>query len=239
MSEWKAKRFWKEVGVTEAEGGYSILLDARPLRSPHKTLVVLPNTALAEAVAEEWAAQQGVIDPGRMPMTRMANSALDKLAHQRAEVIGYLAGYAETDLLCYRATAPEALVARQAEHWEPVLDWAHRTFDARLTVVQGVMPVAQPEQALQRLAQVLHGFDDFALTGMHDLVSLSGSMVLALALTQGHLSVDQAWTLSCLDETWQAEQWGEDDESAKAAELKRAAFLDAWRFFRLSFGQAA
>lgn len=238
MSDWKAKRFWKEVSVTEADGGHSIALDGRPLRSPHKTHVVVPTLVMAEAMATEWDAQQGLIDPGAMPMTRMANSALDKVAPQRAEVTGYLAGYGETDLLCYRAERPEALVMRQTEGWDPVLDWAHQVHGARLNVVAGVMPVRQPEAALARLSAAVAEFDDFALTGLHDLISLSGSLVLALAVTADHLPADAAWRLSRIDEDWQAEQWGADEEARAAADLKRAAFLDAWRFFCLSFGRS-
>ena len=238
MSGWKARRFWKDVTVVAEGEGYAVSLDARRLLSPHKTPVVLPNRAFADAVAAEWAAQEGTIDPGAMPMTRMANSALDKVAPLRLQVIDHLAQYGETDLLCYRAERPESLVARQSAGWDPVLDWAEETLGARLRTVRGVMPVAQDGAALSALRQALFGFDDFELTGLHDLIGLSGSLVLGIGLAHHRLGPDEAWSLSRIDEDWQAEQWGEDPEAQEAAEAKRAAFLDAWRCICLSRGQS-
>lgn len=234
MSEWKAKRFWKSARIEAAEGGHTVLLDTRPVRTPGKQALILPTEAMAEAVAAEWDAQQEVINPLTMPVTRAANSAIEKVTPQRDGVIEMLAEYGDTDLLCYRATDPEGLVARQQESWDPLLDWAHDAFGARLLPVAGVIHQPQPPEALTRLRTALTDFDAFALTGVHDLIMLSGSMVLGLAVTRDAIDPEAAWELSRIDEQWQIEQWGHDDEAAQMAAAKRQGFLDAARFYRLS-----
>lgn len=234
MTEWAARRFWTEVTVTGAETGFSIALDGRPVRTPGKTLLEVPSREMAEEVAAEWRAQEGVIDPRAMPFTRSANSALDKVAPQQAEVAAMLAAYGETDLLCHRAEHPERLVRRQAEAWDPVLDWAAGALGAKLEVAQGVMPVAQDPASLARLSAQVAAFDAFRLTGFHDLVALSGSLLLGFAVTEGFRSPPDAWELSRIDETFQAEEWGADEEAEAAAAARRAAFLHAARFFALS-----
>ncbi len=233
MSDWRAKRFWAEVAVTETEGGYGVALDGRPVRTPGKAPLILPNRALAEAVAAEWDDQEGEVDPRTMPVTRAANSAIEKVIPQRAAVIAHLAEYGGTDLLCYRAE-PGALADRQAARWDPLLDWAAARFGARLRVAPGLMPVAQDPTALARLTAALDRFPPFPLAGLHDLITLSGSLVLGLAVAEDHLGAEAAWTLSRLDETWQEEQWGRDAEAAEAAEAKRQSFLLAASFFRLA-----
>ncbi|MFT6533237.1 MAG: chaperone required for assembly of F1-ATPase [Limimaricola cinnabarinus] len=233
MSEWKAKRFWKEANVAPAEGGWQVLLDARPVRTPAKAPLVLPTQALAEALAAEWQAQEERIDPGSMPLTRTANSALDKVAVQRAEVAQMLAAYGGSDLLCYRAERPAELIARQASEWDSLLDWAEERHGARLVTATGVMPVAQDAAALERLAAPVFAMEPFALAAFHDLVALSGSLVLALAVVERRLEPQEAWRLSRLDEDWQIEQWGDDEEAEAMARVKRAAFLDAARFWAL------
>ncbi|EYD73445.1 ATP12 family chaperone protein [Limimaricola hongkongensis] len=233
MSDWKAKRFWKAASAAPAEGGWQVLLDGRPVRTPAKAALVLPTRALAEAVAAEWQAQEERIDPGAMPATRTANSAIDKVTATRAEVAGMLAAYGGSDMLCYRAEGPAELVARQAAEWDPLLDWAATRFDARLAVTAGIMPVAQDAAALERLGAPVHAMEPFALSAFHDLVALSGSLVLAFAVTEGRLDPQEAWRLSRLDEEWQIEQWGVDDEAEALAQRKRAAFLDAARFWTL------
>ncbi|MGR3465938.1 ATP12 family chaperone protein [Limimaricola sp.] len=233
MSDWKAKRFWKEATAAPAEGGWQVLLDGRPVRTPAKAALVLPTQALAEAVAAEWQAQEERIDPGAMPATRTANSAIDKVTATRAEVAEMLAAYGGSDMLCYRAESPAELVARQAAEWDPLLDWAAARFDARLAVTAGIMPVAQERAALERLGAPVHAMEPFALSAFHDLVALSGSLVLAFAVTEGRCEPQEAWRLSRLDEEWQIEQWGVDDEAEALAQRKRAAFLDAARFWEL------
>ncbi|WP_118133764.1 ATP12 family chaperone protein [Oceanicella sp. SM1341] len=226
-SAWAPKRFWKAAGVAEAEGGHAITLDGRPVRTPAKAALVLPTRALAEAVAAEWDAQGETVDPASMPLTRLSNTTLDRVGPAHDEVALMVAEYGGTDLLCYRAESPEALAARQAAAWDPLLDWAEATYGARLAPVAGVMHVAQPPEALARLAAAVAGHPPFRLTALADLVSLSGSLVIGLAVAEGHLSAEAAWPLSRIDEDWQSEQWGSDDEAEAQAALKRADFLRA------------
>ncbi|SFR96856.1 ATP12 family chaperone protein [Yoonia litorea] len=234
MSDWKPKRFWKEASVSEENDGYGVLLDGRPVRTPAKAALLVPTKAMAEAIASEWDAQEKEVDPRTMPVTKGANAAIDKVRHQREEVIALLAEYGDSDLLCYRAAGPDALVTRQKENWDPMLDWAANALGARLFVGEGVMHVPQTEKALLRLRDELVDLDEFALAGAHDLISISGSLVLAIAVMKGAISEDEAWRLSRIDEHWQIEQWGEDEEAAASEEAKRVAFFDAARFFRLS-----
>lgn len=233
MSDWKPKRFWKQAHAIGCDDGYTVHLDGRPVRTPAKAALVVPTRAMAEAIAQEWDAQTDAIDPRTMPVTRGANAAIDKLRVQRAEVVTLLAEYGGSDLLCYRAHAPESLVLRQAEAWDPMLRWADETLNVRLRVGLGVMHVAQDSDALDRLQSELAAFDDFALAALHDLISLSGSLILALAVIRDAIPPEEAWLRSRVDERWQAEQWGEDEEAAAAELIKRAAFLDAERFYRL------
>lgn len=235
MSDWKLKRFWTVAEVAATEDGYAVHLDGRGLRTPAKALLALPTRPLAEAIASEWAAQphDKPIDPTTMPLTRTANSALDKVAPQRADVADMLAEYGGCDLLCYRAEAPAALVARQAAAWDPLLDWCASALGAPLICGQGVSYIEQPEPSLRILAGQVHGLDPWQLAGFHDLVALSGSLVLALAATQKVAPAPDLWVHSRVDELWQQQHWGEDEIATAAAEVKRQGFLDAFRFFSL------
>ncbi len=230
----KIKRFWKAAKVLETAAGFTVTLDDRPLRTPAKAALILPSRALAKAVAAEWDAQRDEVDPLNMPLTRMANAAIDKVAVQRAEVADMLAAYGDADLLCYRATTPQSLVARQAAVWDPLLDWADEALGARLTPVAGIMHRPQDAGALAILAGRVHAFTPFQLAAFHDLVSLSGSLVIGFAATQGFLTPQALWECSRVDEDWQIEQWGQDDEAAAQSALKKQAFLDAIRFFQMS-----
>ncbi len=233
MTEWKARRFWKTVGVEALDDGFAIRLDGRPVRTPGKAEVVVPSEALAQEIAAEWEAQEDLIDPRAMPFARMANSAIEKVTPQHAEVAGMLVSYGDSDLLCYRAADPESLVARQAKAWDPLLDWAADALGARLIPVAGVMYHPQPEASLKALSQQVHAMTAFELTGFHDLVALSGSLVIGLAAARGHLPPDRLWHCSRVDETWQEEQWGIDEEAAELALAKKADFLRAHRFLTL------
>jgi len=214
------------------DGGYTVRLDARPVRTPAKSPVVLPTLAMAQAIAAEWDAQTGKVNPATMPCTRAANSAIDKITPQLDEVVGLLAAYGETDLLCYRATGPEALIQRQAA-WDALLDWSATALSAPLAATSGVMHIAQPEASLAALKSQVAALTPFQLAAFHDLVAISGSLILALAVTHRHLALDAAWGLSRIDETWQAELWGADEDAAAQEALRRAAFIQADRFFRL------
>lgn len=234
MSEWKAKRFWKAADVVPEDGGYGIALDSRPVRTPAKAPLIVPTRALAEAIAAEWDAQDEVIDPGTMPCTRSANAALDKVHHQHAAVARMISEYGDADLLCYRATAPAELVARQSAQWDPLLDWADSVLGARLRPRAGVMHAPQDAAALENLRGEVYAQDNFALTALHDLVSLSGSLIIGLAAMRDQQDIDNLWKISRLDEIWQIELWGEDEEASAAAAHKAEAFLHAKRFFDLS-----
>lgn len=227
MSEWKAKRFWTSAAVVDAEGGYSVKLDGRPVKTPAKRALILPTRAMAEAVAAEWDAQEGVIDPGSMPVTKTANAALDKVSIQHDEVAEMLAAYGDSDLLCYRADHPPSLVARQSEAWDPMLDWAAQELGVRLEPHVGVIHKPQDPRMLGRISDMVRALDDFELAAFHDLVSLSGSVILGFAAMRPEQDPDHLWSISRLDEIWQAEQWGKDDIAEEAASIKQAAFLHA------------
>ena len=230
---WKPKRFWTQTQVVPAEGGFTVALDGRPVRTPAKAPLVLPTRALAEAVAAEWEAQEGEVDPMSMPCTRTANSAIDKVAVQYDEVAELLAAYGETDLVCYRAEGPRELVARQSAAWDPLLDWAADALGARLAPVAGVIPAPQDAAALDRLAARIRAFGPFELAAFHDLVTLPGSLLVGFAAVNALHPPETLWEIARVDELWQQEQWGVDDEAADHNVLKKRAFLHAARFFSL------
>ncbi|SMX39609.1 ATP12 family chaperone protein [Octadecabacter ascidiaceicola] len=234
MSEWVAKRFWTDVNVVEQDGGFAVQLDTRAVKTPAKAPLVVPSRDMGDAIAAEWRAVDEKIDPNVMPFTRSANAAIDKVSVQFEEVATMLAAYGGSDLLCYRADSPAELVERQIEMWDPLLDWAHEAFGARLISTKGVMPVTQDETALNAISSPLFAATSFELAALHDLVAMSGSLVLALTVTQRRLSASDAWELSRLDENWQAEQWGVDDDDAQVAEIKQNAFMHAARFHQMA-----
>lgn len=229
---WTTKRFWIEATVAAGEGGYAVLLDGRPVCTPARRHLVVPTAEMAERIAAEWRVQEDNVDPLSMPWTCSANAAIDKVATQRSEVEEHLIGYAGIDLLSYRAEGPAELVERQLRHWDPILDWVAETFGVRLATTVGVMPVEQEPVLLELLRAEMDPMSDFQLTGFHDLVTLAGSYAIALAATRKVLPPDNLWSLTRLDEAWQNEQWGIDEEAAEAEEIKRRAFLHATEFYR-------
>jgi len=230
MSGWAAKRFWKTAEVVQTDAGYTVHLDGRAVKTPAKNPLLLPTRTLADLIAAEWDAQTGKINPETMPMTRYANSALEKVAPNRAAVIAELAGYGASDLLCYRAQSPAELAARQAAGWQPWLDWAARDLSAPLRVTAGIVHVDQPAGSKAALHQYVMQFDNFGLAGLHDLVAISGSLVLALAMANGLLSAEQGFSLSRIDEAYQAELWGVDDDAARLESAKSTALASALSF---------
>lgn len=238
MSEWKLKRFWSDVSVKPEAGGYAVALDGRIVKTPAKATLIVPNEALAARVAEEWAAVETEIKPEKMPYTRSANAALDKVAVQHAEVAALIAAYAETDLLCYRADSPFELQKRQAAAWDGPLNWARERFSLTLQAANGVMPVSQAEASMQRAHELTRVMSPFALTAFHDLVSMTGSFVLGLMATERRDSPKNLWNTSRIDETWQEEQWGVDDEAAEMAAIKMAQFEHAYAFYHTSISVA-
>ena len=234
MTEWAAKRFWKTASVTELDTGFGVTLDGRPVKSPLKTPLVVPTHAMADAMAVEWDAQEEQIDPLSMPITRAVNATLDKVIPQRTEVADMLAEYGGSDLLCYRATHPDSLIARQKAAWDPLLDWAADTFGARLNTTHGVIPVAQPASATDALRAQVHALDPFHLTAFHEFVTISGSLVIGLAALKDAWSMEDLWQAARIDELWQEEQWGEDEEATASAEAKKTAFLQGAAFLALT-----
>ncbi len=224
---WAARRFWTRAEARETGDGWQVYLDERALRTPGKHVLVLPTRALAEGIAAEWNAQGAFIRPETMPLTRAANSAIERVAPQHAEVAAMLADYATTDLLSHRAGHPPALAEAQAAEWQPLLDWLADRYGARLAVTAGIMPVAQDPQALARLAAVVAEFGPFGLTALHDLVTLPGSLALGLAVAEGRITAAEAHRLSRLDEAHQAATWGRDEEAEEAAAARLAALLAA------------
>jgi chaperone required for assembly of F1-ATPase len=224
---WPRRRFWHAAAVRPERGGYGVALDARALTTPAGVVLAVPTAALAQAIAAEWAAVEGEIRPERLPFTRAANAAIDRVSRQREAVVDAIAQYGGSDLLCYRAADPAALAARQAAGWDPWLQWAARTLRAPLIAVTGVMHEAQPAPSLAALRAAVAEQDAFGLTALHELVALSGSLVLGLAVARRALDAAVAWELSRIDETWQAEQWGLDAEAEAAAATRRADFLRA------------
>ena len=224
------KRFYKEARVAD-DGG--VLLDDRPVRTPGRNALVLPTSALAEAVAAEWNAQAERIDPRAMPLTGLAYAAIDRIAPDQAAFAQGLAVYGESDLLCYRAETPPRLVERQAERWDPILAWARHRYDVDFEVTGGIVHRPQPPATLERLARAVHSRGAFELAGLSPLVTVAGSLVVALALAERGVDLDTAWAAATLDEQWQAEQWGEDAEAASALAARRREFEAGYRFLSL------
>lgn len=213
------KRFYKQASTGETAEGFAILLDGRPVKTPAKKALVLPTRAAADLVAAEWEAQADVIDPGRMPITRLVNSALDGVAAQVDAVFDDIVKYAGTDLLCYRADTPQSLVDAQAAKWDPVIYWAAEELGARFILAEGVIHQQQPESAISAFAATLARYrTPLEIAALHTMTSLTGSAILALAFAEGRISAEQAWTAAHADEDWNIEQWGSDAE----AEARRA-----------------
>ncbi len=232
------RRFWDEASLAEQPGGYAVLLDRKPMRIPGGTPLLVPNRALAEAIAAEWqaagGAKGGELTYDAVPLTRLAGTAQDRIAPDPAPTAAELARYAETDLLCYRAASPEALVIRQARQWQPWLDWLERRHGARLEPVEGVMFRAQDSAALARVQAVMAAQPASALAGLGIAIPALGSAVLGLALADGALDAAEAHRIAILDELFEAEQWGEDVEAERRREQVAADIALAERFLRLS-----
>ena len=233
MTEWAVKRFWTTAGVEETEGGFSILLDKTPIKTPAKAQIIVPTRALAEKIAEEWNAQGEMVDPLTMPHTRMTNSAIDKVRAQFDEVVEHLAYYAEADHLCYRADGPEELVGRQNAAWNPLLGWAAECLNARLNTGTGILYVPQPSESLSNLRDRISAMSPFSLAALHDLITISGSFVAALAVIYGHKTAEDIWEICQIDEIWQIEQWGPDDLAEAASTQKKHDFSLAANYYSL------
>jgi chaperone required for assembly of F1-ATPase len=227
------KRFWKNATAVERDGGWGVELDGKPLRTPARKLLTISSSALAEAIAKEWNGVEDKIDPRGMPLTGLANAAIDRVGPDKQEFAAGLARYAEGDLACYRAEGPDELVDRQAESWDALLGWARRRFDVDFRTTGGIIHVEQPAATVERLAHAVGALDEFRLAGLSPMVTIGGSLVAALGVLEGAFTPEQAWTAVSIDERWQLEQWGSDAEAQAALDARRADFLAAARFLKL------
>lgn len=227
------KRFYKAVSVAEADGGYQILLDGRAVRTPKKLHLTVPTRSLAEAIASEWAAQGEHIDPATMPLSKLAITAIDGVTGTMTEVAADIVHFAGSDLICYRAEAPEALAEIQAAAWDPVLRWVEEASGARFFLAEGVMPVTQSPEALSRFADLVAPFGAFALASLHVMTTLTGSAFLAMAVAREHLTPEEAWAKAHVDEDWQIARWGVDVEAADRRARRRTEMLAAAQFLNL------
>jgi chaperone required for assembly of F1-ATPase len=227
------KRFYKNADPVREAGGYGIVLDGRPVKTPGKRALIVPSEALAAAIAEEWNAQEDEVRPPTMLLTRLATTTADRVATQREAVVHETAKYAETDLVCYRAAHPPALAARQHAAWQPLIDWAVLRYDAALTVTTGVIPRSQSAASVRALTAAVAELDNFTLTALHIATAACGSLVIALALLEGRLEARDAFAASQLDESFQIEAWGEDCEQAGRRRALSADIEAASRFVLL------
>ncbi|HEX8064133.1 MAG TPA: ATP12 family protein [Allosphingosinicella sp.] len=227
------KRFYKQATVSPEAGGVAILLDGRPVRTPARTPLRVPTEELAEAIAEEWNGQGEKVEPHLMPLTGLANAAIDRVAPDPAAFARTLAEYGESDLLCYRAEGPQSLVERQERIWDPLLGWARTRFGIVIETTAGVMHRRQPAETVEILGCAVAARTAFQLAGLAPLVTIAGSLIIALALAEGAIGLEAAWDAAMLDEAWQAEQWGADPLAAASLENRRREFEGAYRFLTL------
>ncbi len=226
------KRFYREVGTEAADGGHAVLLDNRPIRTPARKLLVVPTAALADAIAAEWDAQGEEIDRRAMPLMRMAGTAIDDLAGMRDQTADAVARYAETDMVCFWASEPQRLVERQQATWRPLLDWLEATYGAPLSVTSDIHVQSQPPASLTVLRRQVHGLDNFRLVPLSVATGTAGSLVIGLALVTGRIGAAQAFDAAQLDETFQIEEWGEDEEATRRRAGVREEFDAVERFCR-------
>ena len=228
------KRFYAAATVAPREtGSFGIELDGRPIKTPAGHALAVPTQTLADAIAGEWNAQGDDIVPASLPLTRLANSAIDGVAEREGDVLQDIVNYAASDLLCYRAASPEGLVAKQARVWDPVLDWVRAEYDAPFKSGTGVKHLEQPAASLDAVRAVISAFGPFQLAALHVITTLTGSALIAVAHAQRFLDMDAAWETANVDEDWQTSQWGEDFEAAQRQKRRFSEFLNASRFFDL------
>lgn len=227
------KRFWKEVTLEPEGEGWGIRLDARPVRTPARSPLTVPSQRLARAIAEEWQGIGETIDPRAMPLTGLANAAIDRIAPDREAFAEGLARYAKADLSCYRTDGPCELLERQEKEWNSLLAWARRRFDVDFATTSGLMHVEQPEETVKQLSHAIGTLDPFRLAGLSPLITIGGSLVAGLAVLERAITTEQAWEAVSIDERWQLERWGSDLEAETALANRRSDFLSAARFLEL------
>ena len=227
------KRFWKQAEATQDEGGWGVALDGKPVRTPARKPLVVPTRALGEAIAEEWSTAGDTVDPRSMPLTGLANAAIDNVTADPDQFARGLARYGESDLTCYRAETPQALVERQERSWDQLLGWARRRFDVDFATTCGIVHVQQPDSTIQRLSHAVAMLDPFRLAALSPLVTIGGSLIVGLAVLEGAISPEAAWEAVTIDDRWQLEQWGADAEAEAALEARRRDFFAAAQFLEL------
>lgn len=227
------KRFYTTAGIRADDDEYTVVLDDRPVRTPERAVLAVPTPPLARAIADEWERQDEQVDPRAMPLMRLAATAIDRVSAQRDAVVEAVAGYAETDLVCYRAETPAELAQRQAATWQPLLDWLAATHSVELRITVGIMPRPQDETALDRIRTLVAAHDDFSLSAVQSATATAGSVVLALALAEGRMDAEEAAMAAHLEELYQAELWGDDREARSLREARAADLAAAERFLEL------
>jgi chaperone required for assembly of F1-ATPase len=228
------KRFYEEAAAEHLGKSWRVTLDGRTVKTPGARDLLVPFEGLAIALADEWGAQMEEIDPAAMPLTRLANTAIDRTASLRESVIEEVAGYGASDLLCYRVSDPAELVDRQSANWDPLLDWVGKHFSANLSVTTDITPLEQDNEALLAIYSAVARKNDFALTGLHATTGLCGSVVIGLALAETVLPAEKAWQCAILDEMYQAEQWGVDADAEQRWKAMRDEIAAATLFMDLS-----
>ncbi len=233
LSSPAAKRFWKTTAINAHDGGFGITLDGRSVKTPDGTLFTVRSEALAKVICEEWDAQAEHIAPDTMPIYKFAVTAIDRVTTQRDNVVDELAAYGGNDMLCYREDREQHLADHQHKIWQPYIDWAAATFDVKLSVFGGIMPGDQTDATKLALRHAVNAYDDFALSGLHTLVTVSGSLILGLAAASDHKPLDDIINAAFLDELWQQEKWGYDEDAASRLDAYRRQIEDAHSYLRL------
>lgn len=228
------KRFYENVTVDKGDTGYSIFLDGKPIKTPAKAPVLLPTEALADAIAEEWQTQAEKVEPASMPLMQAAATAIDRVTTQRQKVIDDIIAYGGTDLVCYRATYPASLIETQSAAWDPLLLWAKSRHDVALKTTSSIAHVAQDTDELLKLAAVVHAQEDMTLAPLYNITALCGSLVISLAVLDGHLTAETAFEVSELDETHAIEHWGADEEALIRRKNNKKSLMASTRFLKLS-----
>ena len=227
------RRFYNEAAAIQDGDGWRIALDGKVVRTPARNNLLLTTRALAEAIAAEWAAQETKVKPDTMPLMQLASTAIDRVAPDRDRIIAETAGYAATDLVCYRAEGPADLAARQAAQWDPLIDWLRERYDVSLQIAAGVMAIPQSEVALAALTRAVAAQDDLRLTALAVMTGAAGSLAIGLAVLEGRISPETAAEAAQLDELFQAERWGIDPEAEKRRAIQKADLTAARRFLDL------
>ena len=227
------KRFWTSAYSISVDEGHAITLDGKRVKTPARADLMVPTAALAGAIADEWNASGDTVDPRTMPLTGLANAAIDRIAPDKENYAAGIASYGESDLTCYRAEGPQMLAQRQSESWDALLTWARRRYDVDFACQTGVMHVPQPAETVRKLAHAVAALDAFELAGLSPLVTIGGSLVAGLAVLEEVMPAEAAWEAVSLDDRWQLEQWGDDAEARAMLDARRRDFLAAARFLEL------